>query len=202
MCTSRKTRWNVFLSRSRILEHIQSKTLRFDPPLHAVEDRVAQVSIDLLLGERFTVFKEDFPDHISAIRMEPSLWKSEDLWEDKDGASFVLHPGKFVLAQTLESVSMPNSLMGLIEGRSSYARLGISVHVTAPKIDPGFIGHITLEMANFGNARVELRAGIDKPAQLLLAPVHPPLKKSDEYGAHPTTDTFQYQTAPIPRTHS
>ena len=196
MCKYRKTRCNVFLSRPNILEHMRAEELRFDPPI--AEDRVAQVSIDLLLGERFTVFKEEFPEHISSIRMAPSLWQSGDLWEDRNGESFVLQPGRFVLAQTLESVHMPNSLMGLIEGRSSYARLGVTVHVTAPKIDPGFIGRITLEMANFGNAPVELRAGIDRPAQLLLAPVTTPLEESDQYGAHPT-DVFQYQTSTIPR---
>ena len=105
---------------------MRAEELRFGPPI--AEDRGAQVSIDLLLGERFTVFK----------------------------------------------------------------------HVTAPKIDPGFIGRITLEMANFGNAPVELRARIDRPAQLLLAPVTTPLEESDQYGAHPT-DVFQYQTSTIPR---
>ena len=96
---------------------------------------------------------------------------------------------------------MPDSLMGLIEGRSSYARLGVTVHVTAPKIDPGFIGHITLEMANFGNAPVELRAGIDTPAQLLFAKITTPLEKSDLYGTKPA-DVFQYQTETIPKSHT
>ena len=64
----------MFLSRPNILEHMRAEELRFDPPI--AEDRVAQVSIDLLLGERFTVFKEEFPEHISSIRMAPSLWQS------------------------------------------------------------------------------------------------------------------------------
>jgi len=58
-------------------------------------------------------------------------------------------------------------LVGLVEGRSSYARVGVTVHVTAPKIDPGFTAPITLEMANFGKVAVELRAGVDIPAQLI-----------------------------------
>ncbi len=189
----------MFLSRPDLLGHIASEELRFDPTI--LESQVAQVSIDLRLGGHFTVFK-NFPEHISAIRMAPTLWQSEDLWKEMDASSFILEPGKFVLAQTLESVHMPKHLMGLIEGRSSYARIGISVHVTAPKIDPGFIGQITLEMANFGRARVELRAEIDKPAQLLVSRVSTPLEESDQYGAHPTTDVFQYQKSPLPRSPS
>ena len=69
-----------------------------------------------------------------------------------------------MLAQTLETVCLPNDLARLIEGRSSYARLGIGIHLTAPKIDPGFSGTITLEILNHGSFPVELRAGVDKPA--------------------------------------
>ena len=130
--------------------------------------------------------------------MDPSLWDSVDLWENIEADTFLLKPNHFVLAQTLERVHIPNTLMGLVEGRSSYARIGVTVHVTAPKIDPGFNAHITLEMANFGKVPVELRAGIDKPAQLLLSQITTPLEESELYGTNPT-DVFQNQTEPIPR---
>jgi dCTP deaminase len=186
----------LFLSRPDILEYLRSKRLRFEPEI--AEDRVPQVSIDLLLGRRFTRFK-DKPGYLPAIQMDPSLWESTDLWEDSLEADlFCLHPGQFVLAQTLERVYIPNDLIGLVEGRSSYARIGITVHVTAPKIAPGFNAHITLEMANFGKMPVNLRAGIDKPAQLLLAKITTPLEESELYGANPT-DVFQHQTDVIPR---
>ena len=76
--------------------------------------------------------------------------------------------------------------------------MGVSIHVTAPKIDPGFDATITLEMFNFGKIPVELRAGIDKPAQLMLLKVSTPLKQQELYGrgAH---DRFQHQDSPIPR---
>ena len=111
---------------------------------------------------------------------------------------FRLLPGRFVLAQTLERVYVPNDLMGLVEGRSSYARVGVTVHVTAPKIDPGFDAQIALEMANFGSVAVELRAGVDAPAQLILMRLTTRLPAEDLYGAGPG-DAFQYQTEPIPR---
>ena len=131
--------------------------------------------------------------------MDPSLWTSKDIWENIEAKTFTLKPGQFVLAQTLERVQIPSSLMGFVEGRSSYARLGVTVHATAPKIDPGFCGHITLEMANFGELSVELSAGRDKPAQLLLAKITQPLKMSEVYGANPK-DVFQDQELPIPST--
>ncbi len=162
------------------------------------EDRIAQVSVDLLLGERFTTFKKDVPGYLTAIRMDPSLWSSEDLWEHREADTFRLEPNQFVLAQTLERVCMPNDLIGFVEGRSSYARIGVTVHVTAPKVDPGFQGHITLEMANFGKIPVELQAGVDKPAQLLLAKTTQPLNESELYGTDPA-DLFQNQTEPIPK---
>ena len=185
----------MVLSRSDILKHIESQSLRFDPEVP--EDRVAQVSIDLLLGRRFTTFKEK-PGYLTSIHMDPSLWDSEDLWDHKEADTFLLKPNHFVLAQTLERVHIPNTLMGLVEGRSSYARIGVAVHLTAPKIDLGFDAHITLEMANFGKIPVELRAGIDKPAQLLLVEITTSIEASDLYGTNPT-DVFQNQIEPIPR---
>ena len=85
----------------------------------------------------------------------------------------------------------------MVEGRSSWARVGVTIHVTAPKIDPGFDGRITLEMANFGKVAVDLRAEMDEPAQLMLLRISTPLEIADAYGSGPK-DTFQYQTETIP----
>jgi dCTP deaminase len=109
-----------------------------------------------------------------------------------------LDPGEFVLAQTLENVLIPNDLVGLVEGRSSWARMGVTIHLTAPKIDPGFHGPITLEMANFTKAPIELRAEFDKPAQLMLIRISTTLADDEVYGCE-ETDIFQYQVDPIPR---
>ena len=71
-----------------------------------------------------------------------------------------LEPGRFVVAQTLEFVEMPLDLSGRVEGRSRLARLGVGVHITAPKIDPGFRNRITLEMYNLGPWTIELTGGM------------------------------------------
>ncbi len=184
----------MILSRPDILRYIAEGKLKIEPAVS--EDRVAQVSIDLRLGRKFTVFKEP-PNYLPAIRIDPSLWTSYDLWQHYEQDEFRLNPGQFVLAQTLERICIPPDLAGLVEGRSSWARVGVTIHVTAPKIDPGFDAPITLEMANFGRVPVDLRAEIDQPAQLILIRISTPLGESELYGAG-TQDTFQGQTDPIP----
>lgn len=138
------------------------------------------------------------PAYLPCINVDPSLWESVDLWTHSEQDTFILEPGGFVLAQTLERVSIPPDVAAFVEGRSTWARIGITIHVTAPKIDPGFDGFITLEMANFGKVPVQLRTGIDEPAQLMLFRLSTPVPESDLYGTS-SKDTFQHQTDPIPR---
>ena len=183
------------LSKPDLLRYIREQKLRFEPSVP--ENRIAQVSVDLLLGRKFTTFKMP-PAYLPAIHVDPSLWESADLWNHEERDIFRLKPGSFVLAQTAEKVFIPNDLVGFVEGRSSYARIGVTIHVTAPKIDPGFEAPITLEMANFGKIAVDLRAGIDQPAQLMLFRLSTPLDEQQLYGAS-ERDVFQYQTDPIPR---
>ncbi len=75
-----------------------------------------------------------------------------------DGWEF--RPGRFAIGQTLETIRLPWHLSGRVEGRSRLARLGIGVHITAPKIDPGFDNRITLEIFNLGPWRIRLKAGM------------------------------------------
>lgn len=186
----------MILSRKDLLECLESGKLKFDPPIN--EDRVAQVSVDLALGRKFTTFKAP-PKYLTSVNVDHSLWESADLWTHVEQDTFRLNPGEFVLAHTLERVCIPHDMVGLVEGRSSWARIGVSIHVTAPKIDPGFDATITLEMFNFGKIPVELRAGVDKPAQLMLVKLTTPLNPDELYGTG-THDKFQHQSAPLPQT--
>jgi dCTP deaminase len=185
----------LVLSKQDILEYIREGRLVIDPPV--AETRISQVSVDLKLGNNFSCFKEP-PAYLPAIHVDRSVWDSADLWQHQTADVYRLLPGQFVLAQTLERVRIPADLVGLVEGRSSWARVGITIHVTAPKIDPGFDGRITLEMANFGRVPVELRAGIDEPAQLMLLKLTRPLDDLELYGRR-DQDAFQYQMETIPR---
>lgn len=185
----------LILSRPDILTYLDEGKLRFEPEIDRSK-QLAQVSIDLRLGGKFTVFKEP-PRYLPSINIDKSLWDSLDLWQHYEQDSFPLYPGQLVLAQTPESVYIPPDLVGLVEGRSSWARTGIAVHVTAPKIDPGFNAQITLEMANFGRVPVNLRARIDMPAQIMFLRLSSPVPEEELYGKG-AEDTFQGQTAPIP----
>jgi dCTP deaminase len=179
----------LVLSKPDILRYLDEGTLKIDPPVSP--ERVGSVSIDLSLGRKFTTFGKK--PYLSGLYVDPSLWGKEakHLWVEREQDTFKLRPQEFVLAHTLERVGIPPDLVGLVEGRSSWARLGITIHVTAPKIDPGWDGPITLEMYNFGNVPVDLRAEIDLPAQLILLQISTRLEKRDLYAG-----TFQYQTDP------
>lgn len=184
----------MILSKPEIKEYLNDGRLVIDP---APDDAdIEQVSIDLLLGSSFTTFKP-CPSYLPEIILDKSVFQSLDLWETVEADSFVLHPGKFLLAHTLQRITMPNDLMGFIEGRSSLARLGITVHLTAPKIDPGFDATITLEMAHFGNVPLRLRAGIDKPAQIMFMRASTELSKDETYGSK-ESHIFQGQNKPLP----
>ncbi len=101
--------------------------------------------------------------------IDPSKQQDEltTLVEPKDDDPFVLHPGEFVLGSTLEIVTLPDDLAGRLEGKSSLGRLGLLTHSTAGFIDPGFNGHITLELSNVANLPITLWPGM-KIGQLCL----------------------------------
>lgn len=189
----------MVLSKKEILEYLADKRLRFDPEIDPAN--IEQVSIDLRLGRKFTRFRKTAKEkYVGALRVDASLFQA-DLWENFEQDTFVLDPGSFVLAQTLEKVTLPNDLVGLVEGRSSWARTGVSVHVTAPKIDPTFSAVIALEMTNLSPHPILLRAGEDKPCQLMLLRTSSPIPDEDAYGTK-DTHTFQGQDSPIPRAKS
>lgn len=133
-----------------------------------------------------------------SIQNAKSLFDEPALWDHQEKETFILEPKEFVLTQTFEAVHIPNDLMGLVEGRSSWARLGISVHVTAPKVDPGFDAPITLELTNHSKMSVTLMAGVDRPCQLILVELSTPLKEAEVYGAS-LDDQFAGETNPTGR---
>ncbi len=187
----------MVLSRPDILKRIEAGNLKFTPSVPT--SAIKQCSIDLRLGRIFSVFKKTANPGIGALSIQnaKAIFDAQDLWEQKEADHWTLYPGDFVLTQTLESVHLPNDLMGLVEGRSSWARLGISVHVTAPKIDPGFDAPITLELANHSNMAVIFEAGVEQPCQLILVKLSKPLKPEEMYGSLPG-DFFANQSKPIP----
>lgn len=118
------------------------------------ESQMQPASIDLRLGDEFLTFRSD------GSVLDVSRAGLDDVAFEVRGDSFVLRPGAFVLATTIETVTLGSSLLARVEGRSSLGRLGLAVHITAGFIDPGFSGKITLELYNHNPNSIRLCKGM------------------------------------------
>ena len=123
---------------------------------------ISGVSVDIRLGNEFRVFQDHTAPYIdlSGPREEVQKAMNSVMSEEiviPDGEAFFLHPGELALAVTYESVTLPDDIVGWLDGRSSLARLGLMVHVTAHRIDPGWSGQIVLEFYNSGKLPLALR---------------------------------------------
>ena len=125
-------------------------------------ERISGVSVGVLLGNEFRVFRDHTAPYIdlggTSAEMADAIERvmSEEI-HVPDGEAFYLHPGQLALAVTYESVTLPADIVGWLDGRSSLARLGLMVHVTAHRIDPGWSGRIVLEFYNGGKLPLALR---------------------------------------------
>ncbi|KQB83310.1 dCTP deaminase [Corynebacterium oculi] len=147
-------------------------------------------SVDVRLDKFFRVFNNSKYTHI-----DPKL-EMEDLTSCVEvDEGFVLHPGEFVLGATLEKFTLPTHLAGRLEGKSSLGRLGLLTHSTAGFIDPGFSGHITLELSNVANLPIVLYPGM-KVGQLALFAMSSPAEVP--YGASSLGSKYQGQRGPTP----
>ena len=106
-------------------------------------------SVDVRIDRLFRLFDNHKYSVIDPAQEQPDLTR---LIEVDKGEAFVLHPGEFVLASTYEVVTLPDDVAARLEGKSSLGRLGLITHSTAGFIDPGFSGHVTLELANVAHA--------------------------------------------------
>lgn len=123
---------------------------------------ISGVSVDIRLGNEFRVFQDHTAPFIDLSGPKEEMQKAmNSVMSDEiiiaDGDAFFLHPGELALAVTYESVTLPDNIVGWLDGRSSLARLGLMVHVTAHRIDPGWSGQIVLEFYNSGKLPLALR---------------------------------------------
>lgn len=143
----------MVLSDTDIKKFIEQKKITIKPaPDLAIQ--LGPCSLDLRLGSIFRVF--DYGKHAF---LDPFRKNSDSVTKRvkvKKGEAFILHPGDFVLAATEEFLTISNDMIGRLEGRSSIGRLGIVIHSTAGRIDPGWRGNVTLEIANMGKIPVAL----------------------------------------------
>ncbi|MCJ8268660.1 MAG: dCTP deaminase [Psychrosphaera sp.] len=128
-------------------------------------DLISGVTLDIRLGNKFRVFNDHVAPYVDLSGPREEVDKamasimSDEIWID-NGDPFFLHPGELALAITFESITLPADIVGWLDGRSSLARLGLMVHVTAHRIDPGWSGNIVLEFFNSGKLPLALRPGM------------------------------------------
>ncbi len=177
----------MLLSDRDIRVEVQSGRVRVEPYNEAM---IQPSSIDVRLDRYFRVFE----NHKYSV-IDPSVEQSELTREVEVGPKefFILHPGEFVLASTYEVISLPDDLAGRLEGKSSLGRLGLLTHSTAGFIDPGFSGHITLELSNVANLPVKLFPGM-KIGQLCLIRLSSPAEHP--YGSALYGSRYQGQRGP------
>ncbi|HAM25017.1 MAG TPA: dCTP deaminase [Actinobacteria bacterium] len=149
-------------------------------------------SVDVRLDRFFRVFENHRYPHIDPAEEQQDLTRMVEPFGDEP---FILHPGEFVLASTYEVVTLPDDIAGRLEGKSSLGRLGLLTHSTAGFIDPGFSGHITLELSNVATLPVKLWPGM-KIGQLCLIRLSSPAEHP--YGSAQYGSRYQGQRGPTP----
>ena len=144
----------MVLSDRDILDFLKKGKIKIIPKPNLAE-QLGPCTIDFHLGKTFKIF-----DHSKVPYFDPRQAKlSEKIMKDikvSEGEPFIMRPGEFVLASTEESLELDNDLIGRLEGRSSLGRLGIIVHSTAARFDPGWIGKPVMELGNIGVMPVAL----------------------------------------------
>jgi dCTP deaminase len=158
----------------------------FDPAM------VQPSSVDVRLDRMFRVFENHRYPHIDPAQEQPELTR---MVEPAGEEPFILHPGEFVLGSSFEAVTLPDDVAARLEGKSSLGRLGLLTHSTAGFIDPGFSGHVTLELSNVATLPIKLWPGM-KIGQLCFfrlssAAEHP-------YGSAVYGSRYQGQRGPTP----
>jgi len=179
----------VLLSDRDIRSEIQSGRVAVEPFDEAM---IQPSSVDVRLDKFFRVFE----NHKYSV-IDPSIEQAELTREviAEGEEAFILHPGEFVLASTYEVITLPDDIAGRLEGKSSLGRLGLLTHSTAGFIDPGFSGHITLELSNVANLPVKLYPGM-KIGQLCLIKLSSPAEHP--YGSAIYASRYQGQRGPTP----
>ncbi len=178
---------HVLLSDRDILAEIDAERVQLDP---LDRNMIQPSSIDVRLDRFFRVFDNHKYPHIDPAADQTDLTRAVEVASDE---TFVLHPGEFVLGSTYELVTLPDDVAARLEGKSSLGRLGLLTHSTAGFIDPGFSGHVTLELANVATLPIVLYPGM-KIGQLCFFRLTSPA--DNPYGSEKYGSRYQGQRGP------
>jgi dCTP deaminase len=179
----------VVLSDRTIRAEIEAGRIEIDP---FDADLVQPSSIDVRVDRRFRVFHNARYPYIDVRQPMEDLTELVEVAEDEP---FILHPGEFVLGQTLERVTLPNDLVARLEGKSSLGRLGLLIHSTAGFVDSGFSGNLTLELSNVANLPITIYHAMPI-GQISFMRMDGPVDRP--YGSRETRSKYQGQAEPTP----
>ena len=155
------------------------------------EALVQPSSVDVRVDRYFRVFRNNLYPYIDVKTAQEDLTELVEI----DDAPFILHPGEFVLGSTLERVRLPDDIVGRLDGKSSLGRLGLLIHSTAGFIDPGWDGHVTLELSNVANLPITIYREM-KIGQLSFVQMTEPADAP--YGSGAIGSKYQGQKGPTP----
>ena len=156
------------------------------------EGLVQPSSVDVRVDRQFRVFHNARYPYIDVRQPMEDL---TELVTPPEGEPFILHPGEFVLGQTLERVTLPDDLVARLEGKSSLGRLGLLIHSTAGFVDSGFSGNLTLELSNVANLPITIYHGMPI-GQISFMRMDAPVERP--YGGGETGSKYQGQAEPTP----
>lgn len=177
------------LSDRTIREEIEKDRIVIDP----LEDSAVQpASVDLRLSGSFRVFRSTSKPFIDVREPVDDL---TELIEIPAEEPFVIQPGTFFLGSTLETITLPDDIVGRVDGKSSLGRLGLLVHATAGFIDPGWTGRLTLELSNQSQMPIALYREM-RIAQISFLRLSTPVDRP--YGSPDLGSKYQGQTGPTP----
>jgi len=148
----------MILADREILAALEVGRIVIDPAPD-LETQLGSVSVDFRLGQTFMIFEHSRHSFIDP-RNPRSIGEAMRTITIGEDEAFIMQPGDFALASTIESLTLPDDLLGRLEGRSSIARLGITVHSTAAVFEPGWVGTATMELSNLGRMAVALYPGM------------------------------------------
>ena len=179
----------MLLSDHDILAEVAAEQIKLDPWDSVM---VQPASVDVRLDRTFAIFENHRYPVIDPAENQSELTRLVTVADDE---AFVLHPGEFVLGATYEFVELPHHIAARLEGKSSLGRLGLLTHSTAGFIDPGFGGHVTLELSNMSNLPIKLYPGM-KIGQLCFFRLSSP--SDNPYGQGADGSRYQGQRGPTP----
>ena len=179
----------MVLSDRTIRRLLEERRIGIDP----YDDGLVQPSsVDVRVDRFFRVFRNS---RYPFIDVKEPMEDLTELVEVEGDEPFILHPGEFVLGSTLERITLPDDLVARLEGKSSLGRLGLLIHSTAGFIDPGWDGHVTLELSNVANLPITIYHGM-KIGQVSFVQLTEPAESP--YGSGLLGSKYQGQEGPTP----